>query len=103
MRERVGQMIGAATEGLWLGTLHALCARILRRHAELVGLRSNFTILDADDQVRLLKQVMQAEHVDEKRWPARALMAVIQRWKDKGLPPEKGTAAEGRKSTRQNS
>ena len=94
MRERVGRLIGAAVEGLWLGTFHALGARILRRHAEIVGLRSNFTILDADDQVRLLKQIMQAEGVDEKRWPARALMAQIQSWKDKGLTPDKVTATE---------
>ena len=73
MRDRVEQQIGGAVEGLWLGTFHALGARILRRHAEIVGLRQDFTILDADDQVRLLKQHLQAENIDEKRWPARAL------------------------------
>ena len=94
MRERVAEMIGGAVEGLWLGTFHALCARILRRHAELVGLKSNFTILDTDDQIRLLKQVLRAENIDEKRWPARMLLAVIQRWKDRGLAPAKVPAAE---------
>ncbi len=88
MRERVAAIVGPAAERLWLGTFHALCARILRRHAELVGLRSNFTILDADDQIRLLRQILQAEGIDDKRWPPRALMGPIQRWKDRGLAPE---------------
>ena len=87
MRERVGAILGRPVEGLWLGTFHALCARMLRRHAEQVGLTSNFTILDTDDQLRLLKQVMEAERVDTKRWAPPALMAVIQRWKDRGLTP----------------
>ncbi|MFN8984579.1 MAG: ATP-dependent helicase, partial [Alphaproteobacteria bacterium] len=94
MRERVGAMMGEAVEGLWLGTFHALTARMLRRHAELVGLNANFTILDTDDQMRLLKQVMEAEHIDLKRWPANGLMAIIQRWKDRGLTPDGITAAE---------
>jgi DNA helicase II / ATP-dependent DNA helicase PcrA len=94
MRERVGAILGRPVEGLWLGTFHALCARMLRRHAELVGLTPNFTILDADDQLRLLKQVMEAERVDAKRWAPPALMAVIQRWKDRGLTPERVTPAE---------
>jgi DNA helicase-2/ATP-dependent DNA helicase PcrA len=94
MRERVGAMMGEAVEGLWLGTFHALTARMLRRHAELVGLNANFTILDTDDQMRLLKQVMEAEHIDSKRWPANGLMAIIQRWKDRGLTPDGITAAE---------
>jgi DNA helicase-2/ATP-dependent DNA helicase PcrA len=89
MRNRVEQQIGGAVEGLWLGTFHALGARILRRHAEIVGLQQDFTILDADDQIRLLKQHLQAENIDEKRWPARALSGMIQRWKDKGLTPDK--------------
>ena len=89
MRDRVGALVGSATEGMWLGTFHALGARILRRHAELVGLKSSFTILDTDDQIRLLKQILEAEHVDEKRWPARMLIHVIQRWKDKGLTPDR--------------
>lgn len=94
MKERVAGIVGPAAEQVWLGTFHALCARILRRHAELVGLRSNFTILDADDQVRLLKQVLQAEGVDDKRWPARAVMGVLQRWKDRGLTPDRIGIAE---------
>jgi DNA helicase-2/ATP-dependent DNA helicase PcrA len=57
----------------WLGTFHSIGVKILRRHAELVGLKSNFTILDTDDQIRLLKQLIQAEGIDEKRWPARQL------------------------------
>ncbi len=94
MRERVSAIIGEPAEGLWLGTFHALCARMLRRHAELVGLTSGFTILDTDDQIRLLKQVMDAAGVDVKRWPANGLMAAIQRWKDRGLTPERVTPAE---------
>lgn len=94
MRERVAAMIGRPAEGLWLGTFHALCARMLRRHAELVGLTSSFNILDADDQLRLLKQIMEAEGLDTKRWAPPALMAVIQRWKDRGLPPARVTPAE---------
>jgi DNA helicase-2/ATP-dependent DNA helicase PcrA len=94
MRERVAHILGRPVEGLWLGTFHALCARMLRRHAELVGLKSSFTILDADDQLRLLKQVMEAERVDLKRWPAQGMMAIIQRWKDRGLPPARVTPAE---------
>ena len=89
MRNRVEQQIGGAVEGLWLGTFHALGARILRRHAEIIGLQQDFTILDADDQIRLLKQHLQAENIDEKRWPARTLSGMIQRWKDKGLTPDK--------------
>jgi DNA helicase-2/ATP-dependent DNA helicase PcrA len=94
MRERVSAILGRPAEGLWLGTFHALCARMLRRHAEHVGLQSNFTILDTDDQLRLLKQVMEAEAVDTKRWPAQGLMGVVQRWKDRGLTPARVTAAE---------
>ena len=94
MRERVAAILGEPAEGLWLGTFHALCARMLRRHADHVGLASNFTILDTDDQLRLLKQVMEAERVDTKRWVPAALMAVIQRWKDRGLTPARITANE---------
>jgi DNA helicase-2/ATP-dependent DNA helicase PcrA len=75
MRERVSAILGRPVEGLWLGTFHALCARMLRRHAELVGLTSSFTILDADDQLRLLKQLMEAARLDTKRWVPPALMA----------------------------
>lgn len=94
MVERVAKMIGGETGGLWLGTFHAIAARILRRHAELVGLKDNFTIIDTDDQLRLLKQLLVEHGVDEKKWPAKALMAVIQRWKDRGLLPEKITHSE---------
>jgi DNA helicase-2/ATP-dependent DNA helicase PcrA len=94
MRERVGALLGRPAEGLWLGTFHALGARMLRRHADLVGLTSSFTILDADDQLRLLKQVMQGARLDAKRWPAPALMGHIQRWKDRGLSPGRVTPAE---------
>src|SRR5437879_1908504 len=89
MRERLEAMIGDAADGVWLGTFHALAARILRRHAEAVGLKSNFTILDSDDQLRLLKQILSAANIDERRWPARALHGAIERWKDRGLVPDK--------------
>ncbi len=94
MKERVAAMTGRPVEGWWLGTFHALGARILRSHADAVGLKSNFTILDADDQVRLLKQLMDGHQIDDKKWPARALMAVIQRWKDRGLTPAKVSGEE---------
>ncbi|HTI00458.1 MAG TPA: UvrD-helicase domain-containing protein, partial [Acidisoma sp.] len=94
MRERVGAILGRPVEGLWLGTFHALCARMLRRHAALVGLESNFSILDTDDQLRLLKQLMLADGLDIKRWQPQGLMAIIQRWKDRGLTPDRITAAE---------
>ena len=89
MKTRLAKLIGRAVDGLWLGTFHSLGVRILRRHAEIVGLKTNFTILDSDDQIRLIKQILKAENIDEKRWPARLLAGTIQRWKDKGLPPEK--------------
>ena len=94
MRERVGAILGQPAEGLWLGTFHALCARMLRRHAEHVGLQSNFSILDTDDQLRVLKQLMEAERIDTKRWAPPALMAIIQRWKDRGLTPARIGAAD---------
>jgi DNA helicase-2/ATP-dependent DNA helicase PcrA len=94
MRDRLERLIGSVTEGIWLGTFHALGTRILRRHAELVGLKSNFTILDTDDQIRLIKQVLSAEGIDEKRWPSRAVLGVIERWKDRGLTPDKVDSAE---------
>jgi DNA helicase-2/ATP-dependent DNA helicase PcrA len=87
MRERVAKIMGQPAEGLWLGTFHALGARMLRRFADRVGLQSNFSILDTDDQLRLLKQVMEAARIDAKRWPPNALMAQIQRWKDRGFMP----------------
>ena len=94
MAERVERLIGRSVQGLWLGTFHAMGVRMLRAHAELVGLEPSFTILDTDDQLRLLKQVLQAAGLDERRWPARGLAALIQRWKDKGWRPEQVPAAE---------
>ena len=88
MRERVGRHIGDAVEGMpWLGTFHSIGARMLRRHAEMVGLQSNYTIIDTDDQLRLLKQLIQENDLDEKRWPARQLAGLIDRWKNRGLNP----------------
>jgi ATP-dependent DNA helicase UvrD/PcrA len=95
MRERVGDLLGTQVEGWWVGTFHALGARILRRHAEAIGLKPNFTILDDDDQVRLVKQLMGTHGIDEKQNPARAVLSVIQRWKDRGLTPDKVSGAEG--------
>jgi DNA helicase-2/ATP-dependent DNA helicase PcrA len=89
MRDRVAQLIGPMAQDLWIGTFHALAARTLRRHAELVGLKTNFTILDTDDQLRLLKQLIEAARLDERRWPARVLLGVIERWKDRALVPDK--------------
>src|SRR5579885_1912826 len=89
MLERVAQLIGGAADGMWLGTFHSVGVRVLRRHAELVGLKSNFTILDTDDQTRLIKQLLQAEGIDDKKWPARVLSSIIQRWKDRALTPDK--------------
>ncbi len=91
MRERVATVVGPVAEAVWLGTFHALGARILRRHADLAGLTGNFTILDTDDQLRLLKQVMEAEGVDSRKWTAQSLLGAIQRWKDRGLTPDKVT------------
>jgi len=89
MKERIAKFVGGTVEGMpWLGTFHSIGAKILRRHAELVGLKSDFTILDTDDQIRLLKQLLQAENVDEKRWPARQLANMIDGWKNKGLQPK---------------
>jgi DNA helicase-2/ATP-dependent DNA helicase PcrA len=95
MKERVGRLVGEAVEGMpWLGTFHAIGAKMLRRHAELVGLQSNFTILDTDDQLRLLKQLIAANDLDEKRWPARQLAGLIDGWKNKGLVPADIDAGE---------
>ncbi len=96
MRHRVGTLIGDAVERLqWLGTFHSISAQILRRHAELVGLKSTFSILDTDDQLRLLKQVITAENIDEKRWTARHLASLIDGWKNRGLGPDKLGAQDG--------
>ena len=96
MKERVHRLVGDAVEGMpWLGTFHAIGAKMLRRHAELVGLHPNFTILDTDDQLRLIKQLIQAADLDEKRWPARQLAGLIDEWKNKGLTPKDVDAGEG--------
>ncbi len=95
MRERVRGLIGDAVEGMpWLGTFHAIGAKMLRRHAELVGLQSNFTILDTDDQIRVMKQLIVAADLDEKRWSARSLAGVIDDWKNRGLTPRDIDAGE---------
>jgi DNA helicase-2/ATP-dependent DNA helicase PcrA len=95
MKLRVGQMVGQAVEGMpWLGTFHSIGGRILRYHAELAGLKSNFTVLDVDDQIRLLKQLLSAEDIDEKRWPARVLAGMIDGWKNRGLGPTQVPAGE---------
>jgi DNA helicase-2/ATP-dependent DNA helicase PcrA len=97
MQHRVGDLIGGAVEGMqWLGTFHSIGAKIIRRHAELVGLKPDFTILDADDQVRLMKQIIVAEGIDEKRWPARQLAGWIDTWKNRGLTPKDVPEADGR-------
>ena len=95
MKLRVGRLLGDAAEGMaWMGTFHSLSAKILRRHAELVGLKSNFTILDTDDQIRLLKQLIVAANIDEKRWPARMLAGMIDGWKNRALMPDKVPSSE---------
>ncbi|MFO1171234.1 MAG: UvrD-helicase domain-containing protein [Hyphomicrobiaceae bacterium] len=95
MRERVGKLVGGDAEGMpWLGTFHSICVKILRRHAELVGLKNAFTILDVDDQIRLMKQLIEAEQIDAKRWPARQLANLIDGWKNRGLSPDKVPVGE---------
>jgi DNA helicase-2/ATP-dependent DNA helicase PcrA len=95
MKNRVGQMVGQIVEGMpWLGTFHSIGVKIMRRHAELVGLKNNFTILDTDDQIRVMKQILEAEKLDEKRWPARMLAGLIDGWKNRGLTPENVPSGE---------
>src|SRR5579863_4345115 len=95
MKHRLGEKLGQAVEGMhWLGTLHSIGGRILRMHAEMVQLKSNFTVLDTDDQVRLLKQLLQAEGIDDKRWPARMLAGLIDGWKNRGLGPAQVPSGE---------
>ncbi|MBL0942041.1 MAG: UvrD-helicase domain-containing protein, partial [Alphaproteobacteria bacterium] len=89
MKERVSKLIGQAADGVWLGTFHSLAVRILRRHAELINRTPSFTILDTDDQLRLIKQLIKAENLDDKRWPPRLILAEISRWKDRGLNTDK--------------
>ncbi|MDF2901693.1 MAG: uvrD, partial [Phenylobacterium sp.] len=97
MRERITHIIGPAAEGLrWLGTFHSVAAQILRRNAELVGLKSNFTILDTDDQERLIKQVLEAENVDAKRWTPKAMAGLIDHWKNRGWTPDRLPPQEGK-------
>ncbi|MDQ0353231.1 DNA helicase-2/ATP-dependent DNA helicase PcrA [Rhodoplanes tepidamans] len=96
MKHRIGAMVGEAVEGMpWLGTFHSIGAKILRRHAELVNLKPDFTILDVDDQIRLLKQLIAAADIDEKRWPGRLLATQIDGWKNRGLTPDQVPAGEG--------
>ncbi len=88
MKERIGELVGGMVEGMpWLGTFHAICVKILRRHAELAGLKPSFTILDTDDQIRLIKQILSAEDIDDKRWPARLFASMIDRWKNRAQAP----------------
>jgi DNA helicase-2/ATP-dependent DNA helicase PcrA len=95
MKNRVAKMLGQTVEGMpWMGTFHSICVKLLRRHAELVGLKSNFTILDTDDQIRLIKQLLQANNIDEKRWPARQLAGIIDHWKNRAWIPSKVPSAE---------
>jgi DNA helicase-2/ATP-dependent DNA helicase PcrA len=102
MKNRIGDLVGQGAEGMpWLGTFHAICVKILRRHAELAGLKSTFTILDTDDQIRLIKQLLRAEDIDDKRWPDRLFASMIDRWKNRAqgpgrVPPDEGGFANGR-------
>src|SRR3546814_17759669 len=101
MKARVGRLVGEAVEGMpWLGTFHAIGAKMLRRHAELVGLHSNFTILDTDDQLRLLKQLITADDLDEKRLPARQLAGLIEQWKNKGRAEARRVGRESDSTSR---
>jgi DNA helicase-2/ATP-dependent DNA helicase PcrA len=94
MHDRVASLMSGAVEGIWLGTFHSIGVRILRQHAELVGLKNNFTIIDRDDQLRVLKQLLQAENIDEKRWPSRVLAGIIDRWKDRGITWQQAQAED---------
>lgn len=94
MKERIAKLLNRSTEGLWLGTFHSLCVRILRRYGSLIGLNESFTILDTDDQTRLIKQLLQAHNIDEKKTPPRLILSVISRWKDRGLTPDQVTFGE---------
>ena len=95
MKDRVGLMVGQVVEGMpWLGTFHSIGVKILRRHAEMVGLKSSFTILDVDDQIRLIKQLLEAEKLDDKRWPARVFAMILDGWKNRGLTPDMVPAGE---------
>ena len=98
MKHRVGEIVGHVVEGMpWLGTFHSIGVKILRRHAELVGLKADFTILDVDDQVRLMKQLLEAENIDEKRWPARVLAMHDRRLEESRADARAGAAGRGRR------
>ena len=94
MKNRVSNLIGQIEGMPWMGTFHSICVKILRQHAELVGLKSNFTILDTDDQLRLMKQLISTTQIDDKRWPARQLAGVIDTWKNRAWTPEHVPASE---------
>src|SRR5476649_2929339 len=95
MKIRIGAMVGQIVEGMpWLGTFHSIGVKILRRHAELVGLKTNFTILDVDDKIRVIKMLLEAEKLDEKRWPARVFAMILDGWKNRGLTPDQVPAGE---------
>lgn len=94
MRERIIHLLGRSIEGMWLGTFHSLSVRILRKHGELLGLHTNFTILDTDDQLRLIKQIVKARGIDDKKNPPRMILSIISRWKDRALTPDKVTTSE---------
>ena len=94
MRERISHLLGSPVDNMWIGTFHSLAVRMLRPHAELVGLQRNFTILDSDDQLRLIKQILRAEGIDEQKNPPKLVLSIISRWKDRGLTPEKITSSE---------
>ncbi len=89
MKDRVARIMQRPVDDMWIGTFHSIANRILRKHGELVGLKSNFTILDTDDQIRLLKQLIQAEGIDDKKYPARLLASLIDRWKNKAITPDR--------------
>ena len=95
MQNRVAQLLGSDTEGWWVSTFHSLGARILRRHAEVADLKSNFTIIDQEDQIRLIKQLAESNDIDEKRWPPRVISGIFQRWKDRGLMPDAVSTVDG--------
>ena len=89
MTHRARNMIGNMVDSVWMGTFHGICVKILRQHAELVGLKNNFTILGEDDQRRLIKQICEAQGIDDKKYPPQGLLDKIQLWKDKGLTIDK--------------
>ena len=96
MKSRVGNLIGDMVTGLkWLGTFHSIGAQILRQYPEKVGLKNGFIILDTDDQLRLLKQIIKEENIDDKKWPAKGLLSLIDNWKNKGLSPNQISSDDG--------